>query len=186
MTLILASASPRRRELLTRITGDFEVVAPLVSECTSGDAAGRVLASACAKARDVASRRAGVIVGADTLVVVDGEVLGKPSSRSDASRILRRLSGREHSVFTGLCVLSSPAGLERTAVEETLVRFRDLGWDEITDYVSSGEPDGKAGAYAIQGQAAHFVERIDGDYTNVIGLPLSRLVLLLREVGLPV
>ena len=183
MTLILASASPRRRELLARITRDFEVVPPRVSESSSGDPAVRVLDSARAKACEVAARRRGVIVGADTLVVVGGEVLGKPSSRSHAQRMLEELSGREHSVFTGLCVLCAPSGLERTAVEETVVRFRDLQSSEIADYVRSGEPDDKAGAYAIQGRAAHFVERISGDYTNVMGLPLCRLILLLREVG---
>lgn len=186
MRLILASASPRRRELLSRITTDFVVIPSLAEEPTSGDPRERVLTGARAKAHDVSTHHQGVIIGADTLVVVDGAVLGKPMSRDDARRMLETLSGREHSVLTGLCVISTTSGEERSAVEETLVRFRELTSDEIEAYLESGEPDDKAGAYAIQGHAALFVERICGDFTNVVGLPLCRLGLFLREVGVRV
>ena len=186
VTLILASASPRRRELLSRITSDFIVVPSLAEEPTDGSPSERVLTGARAKVHDVSTHHQGVIIGADTLVVVDGAVLGKPMSRDDARRMLETLSGREHSVLTGLCVISTTSGEERSAVEETLVRFRELTSDEIEAYLASGEPDDKAGAYAIQGRAALFVERICGDFTNVVGLPLCRLGLFLREVGVRV
>ena len=186
MCLILASASLRRRELLSRITSDFIVVPSLGAEPASGDARERVLKGACAKAQAVSIDHQGVIIAADTLVVVDEVVLGKPESRDDARRMLEALSGREHSVFTGLCVLSTTSGEERSAVERTFVQFRDLEADEIEAYIQSGEPDDKAGGYAIQGRAALFVERIRGDYFNVMGLPLCRLGLLLREVGVRV
>lgn len=186
MSLILASTSPRRRELLSRITSDFVVVPSFGEEPTTGDPRERVLKGACAKAQDAAIRHEGVIIAADTLVVVDEAALGKPESRDDARRMLETLSGREHSVLTGLCVLCTQSSEERSAVEETLVRFRTLESAEIEAYLASGEPDGKAGAYAIQGRAALFVERICGDYFNVMGLPLCRLGLLLREVGVRV
>jgi len=186
MTLLLASASPRRRELLARITNDFLVAPSRAAEPTDGSPGERVLSAAKAKAHAVGRDHAGVIIAADTVVVLDGDVLGKPTSREDAAQMLRRLSGHEHSVVTGLCVLSTWSGEERSSVEETLVRFRDLAADEIERYVDSGEPDDKAGAYAIQGKAAVFVERICGDYYNVMGFPLCRLVLLLREVGVRV
>ncbi len=186
MRLILASASPRRRELLSRITSEFIVVPSLGAEPTSGDPRERVLKGACAKAHEVSIHHQGVIIAADTLVVVDEAVLGKPESRDDARRMLETLSGREHSVLTGLCVLSTQSGEERSAVEETLVRLRTLESTEIEAYLESGEPDDKAGSYAIQGRAALFVERICGDYFNVMGLPLYRLGLLLREVGVRV
>jgi len=186
MELILASASPRRRELLARIADRFLVVPSRCEEPKDGDPRDRVLRGACTKAGEVAERRAGVILGADTVVVLDGQVLGKPRSRDDARQMLARLSGREHVVLTGLCVISSWTGEEVHAVEETFVHFRDLTGDEIAQYVDSGEADDKAGAYAIQGAAAVFVDRIRGDFYNVIGLPLCRLVLMLREVGVRV
>ncbi len=186
MTLILASTSPRRRELLGRITSDFVVVPSRAEEPSEGGPRERVLGAARAKAHDVASRRPGVVIGADTVVVLDGDVLGKPGSRLEARRMLERLSGREHTVVTGVCVLSTWTGEERVAVEETIVRFRRLSADEIERYVKTGECDDKAGAYAIQGRAGLFVDRICGDVFNVIGLPLCRLVLLLREAGVRV
>jgi len=186
VTLILASASPRRKELLARLTPDFIVVPSYAEEPKEGDAAERALGAARAKAHDVASRRRGIVIGADTVVVVQGEVLGKPSSRSEARKMLARLSGREHQVITGLCVVSTWTGEERVDVVETSVEFRELTADEIERYVESGEPDDKAGAYAIQGRGGLFVDRVCGDVYNVIGLPLSRLCVLLREVGVRV
>ena len=116
----------------------------------------------------------------------DGVALGKPEDAASAKEMLRRLGGREHSVLTGLCILATDDGLERVVVEETIVRFRVLSEEEIDTYVTSGEPMDKAGAYGIQGQGGLFVERISGDFYNVMGLPLCRLVLLLREVGVRV
>ncbi|MGB2982284.1 MAG: Maf family protein [Candidatus Bipolaricaulia bacterium] len=186
MTLILASASPRRKELLSRITSDFIVVPSLGDEPTDGPPRERALSSARAKAHDVSERHSGVIIGADTVVVLEGDVFVKPESRSDARRMLERLRGREHVVITGLCVVSTWSGEERTAVEETHVRFRELSAEEIADYLATGEGDDKAGAYGIQGRAALLIDHIRGDVYNVMGLPLCRLVLLLREVGVRV
>jgi septum formation protein len=186
LTLILASGSPRRRELLSRITREFRVVHSGVPEETGGTAEERVLRAATAKARSVRAGGEAVVIAADTVVLLDGDVLGKPVSRDEAERMLWRLSGREHVVITGLCVRVAATGAERTACERTVVRFRDLERWEIDSYLDAGEYRDKAGAYAIQGRAAAFVDRICGDYNNVVGLPLCRLVLLLREVGVRV
>jgi septum formation protein len=183
MRLILASNSPRRKELLARLTPDFSVVPGGVDERSSGTPTARVVAVARAKARAVGRAERGVILGADTIVVIDGEILGKPEMRDQAEAMLRRLSGRTHSVLTGLCVWNTETDAERTHCEETRVSFRPLDAEEIKAYLDTDEYRDKAGAYAIQGAAAKFIERIEGDYTNVVGLPLCRLTLLLREVG---
>ena len=182
MELILASASPRRRELLARIVDRFLVIPSTCEEPEGGDPRDRVLRGACTKAREVAERHAGVILGADTLVVLEEQVLGKPCSRDEARWMLDRLSGREHAVLTGLCVVSTWTGEEVHAVEETFVRFRELADDEIARYVESGEADDKAGAYGVQGRAAVFVEGIRGDFYNVVGLPLVRTRETLRAL----
>ena len=145
-----------------------------------------MLTLARAKACEVAKRQKGIIIGADTLVVLDGDVLGKPSSRNDAKRMLARLSDREHTVLTGLYVLSTKSGEHREAVERTLVHFRALSDEQIEAYLDSGEYVDKAGAYAIQGRAGVFVERICGDFFNVMGLPICRLYLLLKALGVEV
>jgi len=186
MRIVLASASPRRIELLPRILQAFDVVPSLAEEPTDGPPERRVVEGACVKARDVALRERGLIIGADTLVALGDRVLGKPRHRAEACRMLRSLSGREHRVLTGLCLLSTWTGEERTAVEETIVRFRLIGDAEIDGYLASGEADDKAGAYAIQGGAARFVEGIRGDFYNVMGLPLGRLDRTLREMGVRV
>lgn len=186
VSLILASASPRRRELLHGIVSDFVVVPSRCAEPSDGPPRDRVLVAARAKAAEVAARCSGVVIGADTLVVADDGVLGKPGSREQARRMIQTLSGREHAVLTGLCVISTWTGEGLEAIEETRVRFRELTADEIERYVASGEADDKAGAYAIQGRAAVFIESICGDFYNVMGLPLCRLVLMLREVGVRV
>jgi septum formation protein len=131
------------------------------------------------KARHVAARHApgAVVLGADTTVVVDGEILGKPVDREDAARMLRRLSGRAHDVITGVVVIAS--GAERTDVVRTRVWFAPLRPDQIAWYVGTGEPDGKAGAYAILGRAARFIDRIDGSWSNVVGLPIAAVARLL-------
>lgn len=187
MRLILASGSPRRRELLSVLISDFIVVPPSGNEEEgSGTPEERAVSNARAKAHGVAKREGGVIIGADTIVVIDGKVLGKPNSEDEARRYLEMLSGREHAVITGVCVLLTWEGVEVTGAERTLVRFRLLSPAEIADYLDFGEYKDKAGGYAIQGRGGLFVDRICGDYANVIGLPLGLLRSLLREVGLRV
>jgi septum formation protein len=186
MRIVLASASPRREELLRRLVPEFAIVPSRLPETNTGNPLRVALETARAKARDVASRERGVVIGADTIVVDEGAILGKPASRDEARRMLERLSGREHEVLTGLCVIATGSRLERTALERTAVHFRALDPAEIEAYLDRGEYVDKAGAYAIQGLAAPFVDRIDGDYYNIIGLPLCRLLLLLREVGVAV
>ena len=183
MDLILASSSPRRRELLARLTSDFVVVPSRVDEIGIGAPAERVVEAARAKVRAVGRAERGVIIGADTVVVVDDEVLGKPETRDQAKQMLQRLSGRTHTVLTGLCVWNTETAEERTHCEETQVTFRFLEAREIEAYLDTGEHRDKAGSYAIQGVAAKFISGIRGDYTNVMGFPLCRLTLLLREVG---
>ncbi len=181
--LILASASSRRKALLSRLTADFLVVPSRIDEATNGPVEQRVTALARAKAEEVADRHAGLILAADTVVEVDGEILGKPCDVQDARRMLERLSGREHRVLTGLFLLSTRTGRSRQACEVTTVSFRALTGPEITAYLKTGEYRDKAGGYAIQGRAAAFVTGICGDFFNVMGLPLCRTVLLLREMG---
>jgi septum formation protein len=181
--IVLASASPRREELLRRVVREFAVVPSGFEEPRLGRPAARALAAARGKARDVAARRNGLVLGADTIVVLGRSALGKPASLEEARGMLGRLSGRTHSVITGMCIVDTRTGLERSAVEKTRVHFRRLSESEISRYLDTGEHEDKAGAYAIQGRAATFVDWIRGDYTNVMGLPVARLTLLLRELG---
>jgi nucleoside triphosphate pyrophosphatase len=189
--LILASASPRRAEILRNAGFAFELVAPRVDESRRANeaASAYVLRLAEEKARaarrqlsDKLARGSSVIIGADTVVVIDNEILGKPSSPENASEMLRRLSGKTHEVYTGLAVLPGN-GTARTAVEKTRVTFERLNEKEIEDYVASGEPFDKAGAYAIQGKGGKFISRIEGCYFNVMGLPLARLNTMLRDLN---
>lgn len=184
--LVLASASPRRAELLRQIGLEFRVVPSFAQEIfpVGMSPAEIVMKLALDKAREVADRlQQGLIIGADTIVVLADEVLGKPVDSADACRILNKLSGREHSVFTGLAVIDGTNRALRVDFVETKVWFRTLTQAEIENYVSSGEPLDKAGAYGIQGLGAVLVERIDGCYYNVVGLPLSKLVMILQEMG---
>jgi len=181
--IILASASPRRIELLSRITSDFISIPSDVKEKASGTPEEQVLTLAHNKAHNVARQEEGIIIGADTLVVLDGDILGKPRSRAEARKMLKRLSNHEHVVLTGLYLLKTESGEHKETVEKTTVRFRPLSSEEIEAYLKTGEYVGKAGAYAIQGRAALFVAEIIGDYFNVMGLPLYRLALLLKEIG---
>lgn len=181
--LILASASPRRASLLRQIGIPFEVVPSDVSEdvTLSPEPKEHALELARRKARDVAGRRAdGIILGADTVVVLDGEILGKPHGADEAVQMLRKLSGRWHEVITAVVLLDPSKGGSHEAVEVTRVKFRDLSGEEVEEYVASGESMDKAGAYGIQGMGAVLVERIEGCYFNVVGLPLARLVEMLR------
>ena len=184
MSLVLASASPRRRELLSRITTYFVVVPSDAEEAVSGSARERVLVSAQAKARAVGRTHSGIILGADTVVVLGEHVMGKPHSRDEAAFMLRKLSGRVHLVVSGLYLWNTACDIVREACVETEVRFRTISNDELERYLDTGEYSDKAGAYAIQGRAAAFVSSIHGEYTNVVGLPLCALSGLLRDVGM--
>ena len=185
MKLIVASASPRRAELLRSAGFEFTVVAPEVEEVPqAGESAeGYTRRVAAEKAQHVVRTHAGdgqMILGADTEVVVDGRILGKPNDSADAARMLRLLSGRVHDVVTAVVLISNWRTAEAVAV--TRVWFSPLTDDEIGWYVRSGEPMGKAGAYAIQGLGARFIERIDGSWSNVVGLPLATVHQMLRAV----
>lgn len=178
--LILASASPRRRALLEQIGVAFDVD---VSDVEEGD---DPRANAVEKARAVAARHRGedaVVLGADTEVVLDGAVLGKPADGAHAREMLSRLSGRTHSVVSAYALVDCVTGDELVRAVETDVTFRPLTDDDIDAYVATDEPLDKAGAYGIQGRGAVLVERIDGDYFTVVGLPLADLAVALRGFG---
>ena len=180
--LVLASASPRRVALLKQAGAEFSVVDPGPDRAWPGEAEPRhgVRALALDKARRVAkSRPDAVVIGADTVVVARGVRLGKPRDADEARAMLRRLHGRKHEVWTGLA--ATHRGEQRTAAECTVVRMVKLSERDLDDYLASGEPLDKAGAYGIQGLAGQFVKHLDGDYTNVVGLPLARLRALLEE-----
>jgi len=174
--VILASGSPRRRELLGEMGIAFEIDVPDVDEHVEGTPGEMVALLAERKARAVALRReSGLVVAADTLVALGKEALGKPVDEADASRMLHALSGRTHDVYTGVCVMDASSGEALVCAERTGVRFRALSDEEIADYIATGEPLDKAGAYAIQGGAGAFIEGYEGSRTNVIGLPVERL-----------
>jgi septum formation protein len=183
MTLVLASASPRRSELLRNAGISFVVEPAHVPEQPLPNERPLVYAQrlACDKARAVFARHPdAVVLGADTIVVADEHLLEKPRDAEDAARMLRLLSGRAHQVVTGVCLMS--AGFVQTEAEITEVRFSSLSESEIANYVATGEPMDKAGAYAIQGVASRWVERIDGCYFNVVGLPLPHVYRMLRRL----
>lgn len=184
MKLILASASPRRWELLRQAGFDFEVRPSKVEEAVApGEAPEEfVRRAAHEKARDVSASALpeSLILGADTAVVADQEILGKPADAEDAARMLRRLSGTTHRVITGVCVVRAPEGVVALGHETTFVTFRRLEEEEIRSYVASGEAFDKAGAYGIQGLASKFVTRIEGCYFNVVGLPVALVYDLLK------
>jgi septum formation protein len=190
--IVLASASPRRRDLLASLGRPFRVVAPGIDEqpWPKEAPASYALRNASDKARHVAgglpAGRRTLIIAADTIVVLDGDILEKPHDAEHAAAILRRLSGRTHEVITGLCVLDvgGVSTRERAEAVRTDVDFRDLSPEEIAAYVASGEPLDKAGAYAIQGGAAAMVTGIRGSHTNVVGLPMERLRAILAELGI--
>lgn len=188
--IVLASASPRRRELLSQIGIPFEVVPGDIDEENtelSGTPGQKAEQLAHMKAANVAARlESGLVLGADTIVVCDDEIFGKPADEEDARRMLMKLGGREHQVITGIALVDASSGKARTAHEITTVRFSELTGREIDVYIASGEPFDKAGAYAIQGRAAIFVESLDGCYSNVVGLPLRRLYCLLRDFGVSI
>ena len=183
--LILASASPRRQELLREAGISFEVFpADIPENIQPGETASAfALRLSREKAGKIAQQfKARFVLGADTIVVIDGESLGKPTDAQDAARMLRTLSGRAHQVTTAVTVIT-PEGRVDTRAATTEVHFRPLSEQEIQEYIAGGEPMDKAGAYAIQGGAARWVTHLHGDYSNVVGLPLPLLTEMLRAAG---
>lgn len=183
--VILASSSPRRKQLLEQIKLPFTVVPSNVHEnikafhCSPFEAAEQL---SLLKAEDVAKRfQNDTVIGADTIVVIDDDILGKPRDENEACEMLTRLSGRQHEVITGVSLINIERNIEIVEHESTKVRFRKLTPLMIESYVKSGEPMDKAGAYAIQGLGALFAERIEGCYFNVVGLPLARLGIMLEK-----
>ena len=180
--LILASGSPRRRELLTKMGYEFEILVPDVDEHVLGPARDVVGVLSRRKAEAAAAQLSdGIIIASDTLVSMNGDVLGKPADEADAHRMLRELSGNTHEVFTGVTLADAADGRWLTQVVCTQVRFRELTDAEIWDYIRTGEPMDKAGAYAIQGGARGFVSEFIGSYENVIGFPVDDIEAMLRE-----
>jgi septum formation protein len=191
---VLASASPRRQELLRNAGIPFTVYPANIPEVPISEESPRACAERLAreKAHVVLVQHPGkFVLGADTIVVADGEILGKPRDEADAVRILRLLSGGTHQVITGVCLVGTlrtenqklETGFEDTRSEITLVTMTTLSDEDIRSYIASGEPMDKAGAYAIQGMASRWIPRIDGDYFNVVGLPVALVLRMLREHG---
>ena len=187
MKLILASASQRRAEILRSAGIVFSVLSSAVDETPIPGEMPQELVRrlAFAKAELVAARAVGpaVVIAADTVVVLEGEILGKPRTSEDARQMLEKLSGRTHTVLTGVALIRLPDVERREFVEATQVHFALIANEEILKYLASGEPFDKAGSYAIQGLAGRFIPRIDGCYFNVVGLPLARLCKELAELG---
>jgi septum formation protein len=180
--LLLASTSPQRRAILEQLGIPFDVVVPRYEEDDPPDADPRelVLAHARGKARSVAGEADGrPVLGVDTTVWLEGRVYGKPAGAEDAAEMLDALGGRTHSVVSGLCLVTP--GWEESGLDETAVSFRPLTAGDLAAYVATGEWEGRAGGYAIQGRGAALVDRIEGDYLNVVGLPAALLVRLLAE-----
>jgi septum formation protein len=187
--LVLASASPRRQELLRSAGIPFVVQPADLDETPLPGESPRECAERLAQQKALHvwnGRSQDLVLGADTVVVVDGTILGKPADADDAARMLRLLSGRVHEVITGVCLVKPRAGSAekpdtRTASEATSVMMSDVSDHEISDYVATGEPMDKAGAYAIQGIASRWIPRIEGDYSNVVGLPVALVYRMLRR-----
>jgi len=186
--IILASSSPRRRELLTQAGIPFTVMPGGVDEGKAklfGTPSQKAEQLARMKAEDVAKQvDKGIVLGADTIVVCDDEIYGKPADEAHARRMLEHLSGRTHLVITGIALMDAETGDIKSGHEITKVRFAELTEDEIEAYLKTGEHLGKAGAYAIQGKAALFVKGLNGCYSNVVGLPLQRLYRMLTQMGI--
>lgn len=185
--VILASSSPRRRQLLAQIGVQFRVISPDADETPLPDESPQQMVQRLSqlKARAVASQQDhGLVLGSDTTVVLNNVVLGKPTDPSDAHRMLRRLSGNTHTVFTGWAIVDAASGKERIGCGKADVTFRTLDDDEIAAYVATGSPLDKAGSYGIQDDlGAVFIEQIDGDYYTVVGLPLVQVYCALRAIG---
>jgi septum formation protein len=179
LKILLASSSQRRIDLIGELGHDFEVVSPdAVEDRESREPVERVEGNALRKARSVEVRPGLIIIGADTVVFHEGEIFGKPEGEIGATTMLRKLSGKQHEVYTGVSVLNSDTGEAVTLHEKTIVWLKELDDEAIEGYVRTGEPMDKAGAYGIQGKGWALVERIEGSYSNVVGLPLE----LVREI----
>ncbi len=190
--IILGSASPRRRELLSQIGVEFTVRVSEKEEIYKSNIPEEIVKElSLMKAENIASEIDGniedtVVIGADTIVALDHEILGKPADEEDAVRMLTRLQGRGHQVYTGVAVLDFGSDGEKNVINysvETNVYVNAMTDDEIRDYVATKDPMDKAGAYGIQGRFAAYIDRIDGDYYNVVGLPVSRVYQTLKEIG---
>lgn len=182
--LVLASGSPRRRELLSKMGYCFEICTPDVDEHVTGHASDIVRTLAIRKAHAAAQRYTdAVIIASDTLVSLHGEPLGKPEDEDDARRMLRALSGTQHDIYTGLCVLDVASGREEVTVERGGVQFKTLSDSQIDAYIATGEPMDKAGAYAIQGKGGAFVESYVGSFESIMGLPVEQLAEMLKHFG---
>ncbi len=181
MKVVLASASPRRRELLAQIVPEFDVIPSDAEEIvTAKDPQDIVMELAAQKAQSVAQKMSSeeektLVIGADTIVVQNDRVLGKPADEDDAYRMLSALSGKTHQVYTGVCLIRFPGDKVKTFYEKTDVTFYPMTEEEIRDYIRTGDPMDKAGAYGIQSGCAGYVRGISGDYNNVVGLPVARL-----------
>jgi len=186
--LILASASPRRRELLRTLCPDFRVMpSDLEETLAAGSPRAAAAGLALDKARAVAARNGeGVVLGADTIVVIDGQALGKPAGPDEARAMLRRLRGREHEVITGVAVVDARTGRSEATAVVSRVRMTEYGEAEIEAYVATDEPLDKAGAYAIQGRGGALVAGLEGSFSNVVGLPLEETARMLMAFGVPV
>lgn len=190
ISLVLASASPRRRQLLAEAGFTFEVIASAVDEeglidsAAAPDRAAEALAQA--KARDVADRlrRPGMVLGADTLIACEGEILGKPRDADHARQMLHRLSHTRHCVITGVALIEAPAGRTRVESAVSWITMRPMSPDDIEAYIATGAWIDKAGSYAVQEGADKFITAIDGSYTNVVGLPMELVIRLLAEEGI--
>ena len=181
--IILASSSPRRKALLEQIGLEFTVEPSRYEEDMTITAEPKTLARILArgKAFDVAQRHdSGLVIGADTFLSYENKVIGKPKDPAEAVSMLEHLAGRTHSVITGVAVIDAATEQEELRAVETLVTFRDLSQEEIVDYVATGEPLDKAGAYGAQGRGALIIEKIEGDYFNVVGLPVATLAEMLK------
>lgn len=175
--IILASASPRRKEILELADLKFDVMPSDAQEITTKTAPNEVVMElASIKAKDIykKSEKQSMIVGADTVVAYQGQILGKPTDEADAKRMLTMLSGQTHEVYTGVCVIED--GKTKTFYEETKVTFYEISDEQIDHYIKTGEPMDKAGSYGIQGKAAVFIKGIEGDYYNVVGFPIARFL----------
>lgn len=181
--LILASGSPRRREILKTMGLSFDIDVSEADESFSGAPDEAVMELSRRKAQAVAARHPDALVLAADTLVYDGSVLGKPGTSKCAAKMLAELSGRWHSVFTGLTLIDTADGRTLSRVCETRVHFVSMAQDEIDDYVRTGEPLDKAGAYGIQGRGGMFIDRIEGSYSNVVGLPMTTLREMLREIS---
>jgi len=181
--IVLVSASPRRQAILRKLGIPFLTAPANVDEESIPFATPRELALKAAYTKVMARAHEwpnSILIGCDTVVALDGRVYGKPRDAEDACRMLRELSGRRHSVISGLAIKATPSSVHLDA-EESFVTFRELSDDEILSYIESGEPMDKAGAYAIQGLASKFITKVDGDYWNVVGLPIDKLLSVLEQ-----